>query len=196
MYAKGVYEYTTVIAMKRALHLIEELGCGKVSSTHEEVNSGNSIEPRELQVSIEKVNKVLGITVPTEDILRILKSLGFNPKADGDLLTLMIPAYREDMESYPDVAEEVIRMYGYDHVKSTFMPTAKVTMGGFNLQQRSTLKLKRALCGLGAYEGIHYSFFSPSDLDLLRLSDDAKEKIFAELRALDKPGEIREAGHE
>ena len=176
MYAKGVYEYTTVIAMKRALHLIEELGCGKVSSTHEEVNSGNSIEPRELQVSIDKVNKVLGITVPTEDILRILKSLGFNPKADGDLLTLMIPAYREDMESYPDVAEEVIRMYGYDHVKSTFMPTAKVTMGGFNLQQRSTLKLKRALCGLGAYEGIHYSFFSPSDLDLLRLSDDAKER--------------------
>lgn len=176
MYAKGVYEYTTVIAMKRALHLIEELGCGKVSSTHEEVNSGNSIEPRELQVSIEKVNKVLGITVTTEDILRILKSLDFNPKADGDLLTLMIPAYREDMESYPDVAEEVIRMYGYDHVKSTFMPTAKVTMGGFNLQQRSTLKLKRALCGLGAYEGIHYSFFSPSDLDLLRLSDDAKER--------------------
>ena len=176
MYAKGVYEYTTVIAMKRALHLIEELGCGKVSSTHEEVNSGNSIEPRELQVSIDKVNKVLGITVPTEDILRILKSLDFNPKADGELLTLMIPAYREDMESYPDVAEEVIRMYGYDHVKSTFMPTAKVTMGGFNLQQRSTLKLKRALCGLGAYEGIHYSFFSPSDLDLLRLSDDAKER--------------------
>ena len=176
MYAKGVYEYTTVIAMKRALHLIEELGCGKVSSTHEEVNSGNSIEPRELQVSIDKVNKVLGITVPTEDILRILKSLDFNPKADGDLLTLMIPAYREDMESYPDVAEEVIRMYGYDHVKSTFMPTAKVTMGGYNLQQRSTLKLKRALCGLGAYEGIHYSFFSPSDLDLLRLSDDAKER--------------------
>ena len=176
MYAKGVYEYTTVIAMKRALHLIEELGCGKVSSTHEEVNSGNSIEPRELQVSIDKVNKVLGITVPTEDILRILKSLDFNPKADGDLLTLMIPAYREDMESYPDVAEEVIRMYGYDHVKSTFMPTAKVTMGGFNLQQRSTLKLKRALCGLGAYEGIHYSFFSPSDLDSLRLSDDAKER--------------------
>ena len=176
MYAKGVYEYTTVIAMKRALHLIEELGCGKVSSTHEEVNSGNSIEPRELQVSIDKVNKVLGITVPTEDILRILKSLDFNPKADGDLLTLMIPAYREDMESYPDVAEEVIRMYGYDHVKSTFMPTAKVTMGGFNLQQRSTLKFKRALCGLGAYEGIHYSFFSPSDLDLLRLSDDAKER--------------------
>ena len=176
MYAKGVYEYTTVIAMKRALHLIEELGCGKVSSTHVEVSTGNSVEPRELKVSIEKVNKVLGITVPTEDILRILTSLDFAPVANGDELTLQIPAYREDMESYPDVAEEVIRMYGYDHVVSTFMPTAQVTMGGFDLRQRSELKLKRALCGAGAYEGIHYSFFSPSDLDLLRLPEEAKER--------------------
>ena len=176
MYAKGVYEYTTVIAMKRALHLIEELGCGKVSSTHVEVCTGNSVEPRELKVSIEKVNKVLGITVPTEDILRILTSLDFSPKANGDELTLQIPAYREDMESYPDVAEEVIRMYGYDHVVSTFMPTAQVTMGGFDLRQRSELKLKRALCGAGAYEGIHYSFFSPSDLDLLRLDENAVER--------------------
>ena len=46
MYAKGVYEYTTVMAMKRALHLVEELGCGKVSSTHIEVSTGNSIEPK------------------------------------------------------------------------------------------------------------------------------------------------------
>ena len=176
MYAKGVYEYTTVIAMKRALHLIEELGCGKVSSTHVEVTAGNSIEPKELKVSIERVNKVLGITVPTDDIVRILKSLDFSPVVNGDELTLMIPGYREDMESYPDVAEEVIRMYGYDHVISTFMPTAQVTMGGFDLRQRSELKLKRALCGAGAYEGIHYSFFSPSDLDLLRLPEDAVER--------------------
>ena len=176
MYAKGVYEYTTVIAMKRALHLIEELGCGKVSSTHVEVSSGNSIEPKEMKVSIESVNKVLGIKVPDEDIVRILKNLDFKPQVNGDELTIQIPAYREDMESYPDVAEEVIRMYGYDHVLSTFMPTAQVTMGGFNLRQRSELKLKRALCGAGAYEGIHYSFFSPADLDLLKLPEDAKER--------------------
>ena len=45
LYSKGVYEYTTVMAMKRALHLIDELGCGKVSKTHVEVNTGNSVEP-------------------------------------------------------------------------------------------------------------------------------------------------------
>ena len=181
LYSKGVYEYTTELAMKRALHLIEELGCGKVSSTHVNVNTGNSVEPEEMKVSIKRVNGVLGIEVPNEEILRILESLQFAPTIDGDELTLQIPAYREDMESYPDVAEEVIRMYGYEHVKATFMPTAEVTLGGLNLQQKTELKLKNALCAVGAYEAMHYSFFSPSDLDLLRLPEDAKERTAIKL---------------
>lgn len=176
MYAKGVYEYTTVMAMKRALHFIEELGCGKVSSTHVEASVGNSVEPTEMKVSISRVNGVLGITVPNEDIARILTNLNFAPMISGDELTIQIPAYREDMDSYPDVAEEVIRMYGYDHVISTFMPTAQVTLGGLNLRQKTELKLKESLCAQGAYEGIHYSFFSPSDLDLLRIPQDGKER--------------------
>ena len=65
-YAKGVDEYSTVMAMKRALHLVEELGCGKISSTHVDVNSGNSIEPSEMKVSIEKVNNVLSKYNSTE----------------------------------------------------------------------------------------------------------------------------------
>lgn len=176
MYAKGVYEYTTDLAMKRALHLMEELGCGKVSSTHVEVSTGNSIEPREMKVSVRRVNGVLGITVPDEDIIRILTVLNFAPEINGDELTLQVPAYREDMDSYPDVAEEIIRMYGYDHVIPAFMPTAQVTMGGLNLRQKYELKVKRALCAAGAYEGIHYSFFSPADLDLLKLPEDARER--------------------
>ena len=139
-FEKGVDEYSTVLGMKRALHLIEELGCGKVSSTHVDVNVGNSIEPQPMQVSIHKVNSVLGIEVPAEEIVRLMKNLNFNPTVDGDVLTLQVPAYREDMlpegendvERYPDVAEEVIRMYGYDHIKSTFMPSAQVTAGGYN----------------------------------------------------------------
>ena len=175
-YAKGVDEYSTVMAMKRALHLIEELNCGKVSKMHVDVNTGNSVESRELTVSISRVNAVLGITVPNEDIIRIMTNLCFEPKVDGDALTLQIPAYREDMEGYQDVAEEVIRMYGYEHIIPAFMPTAQVTSGGQNLQQKTEMKLKRALCATGAHECIHYSFFSPSDLDLLKLPEDAMER--------------------
>ncbi len=175
-YEKGVDEYATVMAMKRALHLIEELNCGKVARTHVDVNTGNSVEPRELTVSIDKVNKCLGIVVPNEEILKIMTNLCFQPQITDDTLTLQVPAYREDMETYQDVAEEVIRMYGYDHVVPAFMPSAQVTIGGLNLQQKSELRLKKALCSVGAYECIHYSFFSPSDLDMLRYPQDAIER--------------------
>lgn len=175
-YEKGVDEYSTVHAMKRALHLIEELDCGKVSATHVDVNTGNSVEPKEMKVSVRKVSDVLGIDVPQQEILRIMKNLDFAPVIDGDELTLQVPAYREDMDSYPDVAEEVIRMYGYEHVIPAFMPEAQVTMGGIPQNMKKEMKLKRALCSVGAYECIHYSFFSPSDLDLLRLPQDAPER--------------------
>ena len=175
-YEKGVDEYATIHAMKRALHLIEELGCGKVSCTHVDVNTGNSVEPKELRVSIRQVNDVLGIDVPNEEILHIMKNLQFAPVINGDELILQVPAYREDMETYQDVAEEVIRMYGYEHVIPTFMPDAKVTMGGLNPAQKKELRLKRTLCSIGAYECIHYSFISPSDLNLLRLPEDAPER--------------------
>lgn len=175
-YEKGVDEYATIHAMKRALHLIEELGCGKVSATHEDVNTGNSVEPKIMTVSIQKVNDVLGITVPQEDVIRIMKNLNFAPEISGDTLTIYVPAYREDMESYPDVAEEVIRMYGYEHVIPAFMPEAKVTMGGMNHRQKKELKLKKDLCSVGAFECIHYSFFSPADLDMLRIPGEAAER--------------------
>ena len=175
-FVKGVDEYTTVMAMKRALHLVEELGCGKISATHFDVNTGNSVEPSPLTVSVKQTNGVLGITVPDEDIVRILTNLNFNPVLNGDELTLSVPAYRNDMETYQDVAEEVIRMYGYYHIVPTFLPSAAVTSGGYNLRQRRELKIKRALCAAGAFEGVHYSFFSPSDLDMLRLPENAPER--------------------
>ena len=176
MFSKGVYEYSTVMAMERALHLTEELGAGKASPVHLDVNTGRSLEPREMTVSLQKVLRVLGIEVPTEDVLRIFRNLDFDPELSGDTLTVRIPAYREDIEGYQDLSEELIRMYGYEHVVPTFLPTAQVTMGGRSERQKALLRLRRNLAAAGAHEGVHYSFFSPSDLDLLKLPQDAKER--------------------
>ncbi len=168
-YSKGVDEYATVMAMKRALNLVCALNAGKVSKTEREVNSGNSLSPRPMTASIKKVNDVLGITVPTDTIKDILTRLYFEPEVSGDTLTIKIPAFREDIEDFPDISEEVIRMYGYDHLVPTFLKDASVTAGGMTLKQKTELKLKRALCACGASEGIHYSFISPSDIEMLRV---------------------------
>lgn len=176
-FEKGVDEYATQLGLKRALHLIDELGCGTVTdSDFCEAVKADPTATTPLTVSIAKINALLGITIPDDEILRILKNLDFAPEINGDSLSLQIPAYREDIENAPDIAEELIRMYGYDHIKPTFLAAAAVTNGGRNAAQSSTLKLKRTLAAQGLYECIHYSFYSPKDLDLLRIVADAPQR--------------------
>ena len=176
-FEKGVDEYAVQLGMKRALHLIGELGCGKVSGSGwcEAVNP-DPTAARPLSVSIASVNALLGITIPDDEILRILGNLGFAPQIDGDKLSMQIPPFREDIENAPDIAEELIRMYGYGHITPTFLAAASVTSGGRNAAQTGMLKLKRTLAAQGLYEAIHYSFYSPKDLDLLRIPQDAPQR--------------------
>jgi len=176
-YEKGVDEYSTQLGMQRALHLIEELGCGSVTKTGvvKAVVADPTIR-KVLTVSVAKVNALLGITIPDAEILRILTNLDFQPKLDGDALTVAVPAYREDIENAPDIAEELIRMCGYDHITPTFLAAAAVTNGGRNAQQATLVKLKNVLCAQGLYETVHYSFYSQKDLDLLHLDKDAPQR--------------------
>ena len=176
-FEKGVDEYATQLGLRRALHLIEELQCGTVTdSGYCEAVSSDPNATRPLTVSISKINALLGITIPNDEILRILKNLDFAPEISGDDLSLQIPPYREDIENGPDIAEELIRMYGYGHITPTFLAAASVTNGGRNAAQSSTLKLKRTLAAQGLYECIHYSFYSQKDLDLLHIPQDAPQR--------------------
>jgi len=182
-FEKGVDEYSTQIGMKRALHLIDELGCGKVSAVECEVSSGNSVESRPLTVSIAKMNELLGIVVPNEEIIRHLSALGFEPSIEGDALKVMVPPYRDDIDDHvQDIAEEVIRSYGYEHIVPTFLKTAQVTSGGRSDEQKLALRVKNTLCRQGYYESMFYSFFSPKDLDMIHLPEDAPERQAIRLR--------------
>ncbi|MDE6868647.1 MAG: phenylalanine--tRNA ligase subunit beta, partial [Clostridia bacterium] len=177
LFEKGVNEYTTERAMCRALNLIEKLGCGTVTDLHIDVTTKNSnLTAKKMTVEVEKINALLGITVPTENMVKILKSLGFGVKLSCGKLDLVVPRWREDIDGFPDIAEEVIRLYGYDHVHSTFLPTALITNGGYNDEQKAENKLKRKLVEKGMYEISTYSFYSAKDLDMLHIPSDAKER--------------------
>ena len=111
-FEKGVDAYTNGLGRDRALHLIEELGCGTVTELCADVCAAD-LTPRKMMTSVSKINALLGIVVPNEEILSILTRLNFQPAIDGDTLTVVIPGYRDDVDGYPDLAEEIIRMYGY-----------------------------------------------------------------------------------
>ncbi len=171
-FCKGVDEYTTHCAMQRALHLIEELGCGTISATAFE-RAAHEIKPTKIETTFAKINRVLGITVPHEKIVEILKSLAFLVETDGDALTVTAPAYREDVFGYADLAEEVIRLYGYSHITPQLLPFATVTNGGLTEAQKLELKAKNALAAQGAFETVTFSFYSSRELDMLRLPEDS-----------------------
>lgn len=177
LFEKGVNEYTTERAMARALHLIEELGCGTVTTLHMDVKTQNShTAERQMTVSVAKINALLGITVPDSEIIRILNNLHFGAKISGDELSLTVPGYREDIDGYPDIAEEIIRFYGYDNIHGTFMPAASITNGGLSDEQKAEARLKQQLVSKGYYEISTYSFYSKKDLDALHFPPDAPER--------------------
>ena len=174
-FEKGVDAYTNAYGMARALHLIEELGCGTVTEMCKDVCAVD-LTPRVMKASIAKINALLGIVVPNEEIVAILDRLNFKPVIDGDTLTVEVPGYRDDVDNYPDLAEEIIRMYGYENIVPTFLDCAKVTGGGLTDEQKKELHLKNVLRVQGYSEAYNYSFYSPKDFDLMKLPEDAAER--------------------
>ena len=180
-FEKGIDEYTVECGMARALNLVQTLGVAKVSSTHFDVSAGASTEKRVIQVETAKVNYVLGIEVPEEDMVRILKNLAFEVTLKDGVLTLAIPRYREDIENYQDIAEEIIREYGYDKVVPTFLGEALVTNGGLNAAQSKELAVKNFLCTQGYYEIQTIAMTARNEFDQFLLPADAKERKVVEI---------------
>ncbi|MBP5194201.1 MAG: phenylalanine--tRNA ligase subunit beta, partial [Clostridia bacterium] len=112
-FEKGVDAYTTGLAIKRALNLIQTLGAGKIADGIIDVFA-ESLEPKIIETTFEKINGLLGITVPDGEIVSILEKLDFKVEVCGRNLKVSVPLYREDVAGFPDLAEEVIREYGYD----------------------------------------------------------------------------------
>ncbi len=175
-FEKGVDEYGVECGMARALNLIQKLGVAEIGNSHFDVSAGEDTESRVFDVTVERINRVLGISVPKEEIVSILKSLAFGVEDKGEVLTVTVPRWRGDVENYQDIAEEVIREYGYEHVVPTFLDSAKVTNGGLNFLQSKELNTKKFFCTQGFYEVQTFAMYSVKELDMLLLPENAPER--------------------
>ena len=177
-YEKGVDFSSPKLGLARALHLIQQLDCGDITTLSFDCTDGRSAERKVITTTPEKICAVLGIRVPDETMIDILTRLAFTVEVEADgSWKVSVPLYREDVEGYPDLAEEVIREYGYDHIVPTFLKTAAVTNGGLNGEQQRALKVKRMLAGQGFYEASTLAFYSTAELDMLHIpAGDAARK--------------------
>ncbi len=171
-------------AMERALQLIYELDAGDIIDGVIDVNDGLPAM-RTITVDAQSINDLLGVQVPFTTMVEILNSLHIETSLDADnRLTCKIPSFRDDIEGRADLAEEVMRIYGYDHIVGTPMRGAVVR--GNKLPERiKTDKIKRLLIAAGMYEIATYSFISSKAVDTLLLAEnDLRRKAITLLNPL------------
>ncbi len=170
-YEKGIDYVSQNTAIDRILTLIYQTESGKiVGGKREYIDKPNVV--RTVEFTSSEITKILGIEISDEEIIRLMQSLQFVISKNADKFVCEIPLYRQDVINANDVAEELIRMHGYDHITSTLFVNPSQTQGGKTKYQQFEDKLKRVLCGMGIYEGISYSFITPKAFDMLCLAED------------------------
>ena len=115
-FERGTDPEITVYALKRAALLMSEITGAKISSGLADVYP-RVIPPVEIPFSIRRLNAIAGVNIPEEVLGNILTSLDIRfRKVNDENYHMILPLYRTDVEREIDVVEEVLRIYGYDHI--------------------------------------------------------------------------------
>ncbi len=174
-YEKGVDRASVALGRERALSLFHQLKAGKVTDLAVE-DGAEAPEIKVITTSASKINDLFGIEIKQATMIKILKALEFDVQTKGDAMTVSVPAFREDVDNYTDLAEEIIRFYGYDSLRSDLIKDAHPTKGGLNTRQKNLNEIKNKLVSFGAYECYTYSFINNKQFDKLGYDKNAIER--------------------
>jgi phenylalanyl-tRNA synthetase beta chain len=116
-FERGVDSELTFYALQRAANLIIEVAGGSIGMNPEDVRTENFENKNSLKINLDKVNQLIGYQIPKEEHLSILSDLDFKILSENESeIELKIPAYRIDVTREADVAEEVLRIYGFNNI--------------------------------------------------------------------------------
>jgi len=103
------------LASRRTTQLIVQLAGGRVAKGVVDAYPRKP-QPQQVTMRLSRVSRLLGIEVPTQQVLSILAALCFEPRLQDGSVICSIPSRRSDIDREVDLIEEVIRVYGYDKV--------------------------------------------------------------------------------
>jgi phenylalanyl-tRNA synthetase beta chain len=167
-FERGVDPNAAAAGAQRATDLLVLLGQGTADPavTVESTRSGHR-EP--IRISAELPGRVAGIEYSRETVAGRLQEVGCTVEG-RDGLSVFPPSWRPDLTDPNDLAEEVIRLEGYDRLPSRMPAAARGR--GLTLRQRLHRRVGRALAGAGYVEAQCYPFIGQRDLDALGLAPD------------------------
>ncbi len=161
-YERGTDPNITVYALKLAALLIKEVAGGKISSDIVDVYP-NPIEPFRVAVKYKNVDRLIGKQLDREEIKNILTQLDIDVTAASETgITVSVPPYRVDVQREADIIEEILRIHGYDQVKTSEYLNADYLANFPELDSRKLqLQLSEMLAGNGFYEIVTNSLTKP-----------------------------------
>ena len=172
-FERGIDPNITEYALKRAALLIQEVAGGEITSDIVDIYS-NKIEDFQVRLSFENAKKLIGEEIPKEIIKRILTSLEIKVNSVTETgLGLMVPAYRNDVTREADIIEEILRVYGYNNIKTTEKLTASISNSTRFEDHKIQNLVGNQLASQGFFEILSNSLTTPN---YVTLSDQLKEE--------------------
>jgi phenylalanyl-tRNA synthetase beta chain len=162
---KGLNSELPLMPLKRATQLLLELAGDKAAKGVIDVYPGKS-RPELILLTTREVKRLSGLNVNIDEILRVLKALGFEcGKGDsGSQVSVSTPYWRSDIKCSADLVEEVVRIIGYDKVPTTRLssplPPQKSGLSPAARQSNLKEKLRNILVGFGFQEILTYPLVS------------------------------------
>ena len=166
-FERGVDPLAASAAAQRTVDLLVLLAGGTAGAGVTEVISPSA--PHTIAMPADHPAKVAGVAYDRETVVRRLQQVGCDVYGQDDLV-VTVPSWRPDLRAPNDLAEEVIRLEGYENLPSTL---PKPPAGrGLTERQRLHRRIGRVLAGAGYTEALNYPFISEQVLDQLGLAAD------------------------
>ena len=178
IFERGVNAGGTVEALSRTVELILGNAGGEIVSPLYDIKKENFL-PWPVNLSLQRLDKILGIEIPKAKVSSILESLNLKvKKVSDDKLRIAIPTYRNDLKIEEDIVEEVARFYGYNNFPKTLpssqIPTKTVPyFKDYKLEE----KVKEFFKAAGFSEIYSYSLVSETDLKDCEVNPDKTLRV-------------------
>jgi len=172
-FERGVDPQAAAAAAQRCVDLLVLLAGGTAEAGVTEIAAPSA--PRTVTMPANHPDKVAGVAYGRETVVRRLQEVGCDVYGQDELI-VTVPSWRPDLGEPNDLAEEVIRLEGYENLPSTL---PKPPAGrGLTERQRVHRRVGRALAGAGYVEALNYPFMGQQVLDQLGLdADDARRRV-------------------
>lgn len=178
-FEKGLDPNRTYMAIERSCHLLEKYADAKIVGGLVKYDEA-SLEDTKIDVSLEKVNRVLGTTISKEDVLDVFRKLAFETEVNGDKITVSVPKRRIDISIEEDLIEEVGRIYGVNKIEGK-LPSLPLKQGSYNKTLRN---IRNKMIDLGLNETLSYILvndkeatkYTTDNVEIVKLLDPMTEE--------------------